>query len=522
MCALICLISVRSQAEPRVLVSSRLIDAISVAQSLNDERTSLWLSIHARASGRVAIVLPSEASGGVDAPQEEFFSLLDEATSPRIAFPGSQSPTCPANTRGTPEALSFVPRTVQQPSAQRRAYRLTNREDLQAFLADAGVPNIVGFNEFVNAQTGPYVAAVYDLQEGQWSAALRADFRASTPQLPLLFGPETAVRFQAISLANAPVHIAEVYEATVAELVTRYMVATSTSNYAAQRDAFIAEDGEAWVIEASGPRASLFAGFPQEKILPLEAAFSELGFLEPWITRHAGQLAMSSNPASNMLDLRASAALSPLVSASEFDTRGCFSSGSSGPSHPEPGHTSDRPAPTHMPPACTVNCRSGYHDDDDYVSTVVIVDSGDSCGSDSSETSSSDDSCSGEATSEDDEDCSSEDPGADSREDACSGDSSTADEDSADSCAGDTSSSSDDESSCSGDSSDSSSDSEGCGGPAPDADDAEPACSLDNRDRDVRSRPKRKRLSVLTLFAAALALPLRRLSRRRARSKARV
>jgi hypothetical protein len=132
----------------------------------------------------------------------------------------------------------------------------------------------------------------------------------------------------------------------------------------------------------------------------------------------------------------------------------------------------------------------------------------DSCSGDSSTDSSADDSCSGDTSR------------TDSSSDSCSGDAS---DDSSDSCSGDSSSGDTSSDSCSGDA-DSGNDDSGCGKSEYDGDTCSGSSSSSGADRAERSssaalnvqkreprhRPRPVRLSLLTLLAAALALPLRR------------
>jgi len=179
-----------------------------------------------------------------------------------------------------------------------------------------------------------------------------------------------------------------------------------------------------------------------------------------------------------------SAPRSPLVHATDFDLSGCPPEMSL-PSTP-PNDTPDFRSP---PPVSTAPTVVRGPDDPYYGAppvsrgegsgTVIVFDSGsnDSCSGDSSSGESSGDSCSGDSSSEDD-----------SGPDSCSGDSSDS---SSDGCSGD---------------SDSGSDSSGCGKSEYDGD----TCS-GNASVEARPRPRQVRLSLLTLLAAALALPLRRL-----------
>ena len=294
-------------------------------------------------------------------------------------------------------------------------------------------------------------------------------------------------------------------------------------------------------VRAARARASVNAAdFACGGADDLARSLSEVGFADLRLSRFFG---MASDDGTKFR-VAPSVPRSPFLHATDFDQSGCPAEVAL------PANVASDPSDSRTPPVSTPVVSAP---DDPYYtptpgrapegsSTVTVVNSNsnDSCSGNSSSSESSNDSCSGNSSSSESssDSCSGDSSSSESSSDSCSGDSSSS-ESSSDSCSGDSSSddsagdscsgdsSSDDSGadSCSGDSSDSSSD--GCSGDSDSSSDSSSdadACSSNSapgnaarKSATLRSgkaaahRPRQVRLSLLTLLAAALALPLRRL-----------
>jgi hypothetical protein len=245
----------------------------------------------------------------------------------------------------------------------------------------------------------------------------------------------------------------------------------------------------------------------------LAQSLSQLGFADLRVSRLYGSLG-SDGVTFRVVD---GATISPLVSATDLDDSACPPSSGAEPSgsvgvsfpdprapvvvsDPSPGTGGPAPGPDPGTPVYT----------DDGGCNVIVVDSASCTGDSSSGEPSTTDSCSGDSSS-----------GEPSTTDSCSGDSSSSDSNGSDSCTGDSSGDSSGDS-CTGNS-DSSSDSAGCSkndgydGDTCTGNSHSSAQATRSASAALRSggaprgqRPRRVHLSLLTLLAAALALPLRR------------
>ena len=302
-----------------------------------------------------------------------------------------------------------------------------------------------------------------------------------------------------------------------------------------------ATDGCVAQVQAARARASLnVADFACGGGDDLAQSLSEVAFADLRLSRFFGMVSADG------MKFREAPGVprSPFLLATDVDQSGCATevplpanAGGDPPDFRSPPNVSTPPvvgapdAPYYYPTPVPVSESS---------STVIITNSNsndscsgsssssdtsrDSCSGDSSSSDSSGDSCSGDSSSDDSsgDSCSGDSSSDDSGGDSCSGDSSS-DDSSGDSCSGDSSSDDSGPDSCSGDSSDSSSD--GCSSDSSsDSSSSGDTCSSNSArgnaaqksaalrsGRAVAHRPRRVRLSLLTLLAAALALPLRRL-----------
>ena len=228
----------------------------------------------------------------------------------------------------------------------------------------------------------------------------------------------------------------------------------------------------------------------------LALSLTQLGFREPRLSRLFGTLPGAGAGATVHVESRAPR--DPRIEATDFDASDCpvTEPVPGGMSTPPPVFTPVEPAPSGNEPGPYYEPTAGdpvYLANDSSCNVVFVSD--DSCSGDTSAPPpSSSDSCSGDTTTED-------------SSDSCSGDSSS--DDGPESCSGDTSSSDGDDS-CSGDSDSGSDDSSGCGKSEYDGD----TCSGDTKGEAHAalgpSKPRRVRLSLVTLLLAAFALPLRR------------
>jgi hypothetical protein len=405
----------------------------------------------------------------------------------------------------------------------------------------------------VSSVAAPFRVALYDVPEsGGRTAALRwleAGNPSVAPQIETV--GRDAVPLTFLGLASAAVLPPAASSGDASEFAVTYRAWGSTdpsSDYVTARANWLLDHPQRWLVEAQNspslfawtalaPKALLapvvvnyFQGLAGSCLPGVQGAYahgsqqsadyvcadhddlaqslSQLGFADLRVSRLYGSLG-SDGMTFRVVD---GATISPLVSATDLDdsacppTSGAAPSSSVGVSFPDPRApvvvsdpgpgTGGYSAPEPGTPVYT----------DDGGCNVAIVDSESCTGDSSSAEPSTTDSCSG--------DSSSSEP---STTDSCSGDSSSSDSNGSDSCSGD---SSDD--SCSGNS-DSSSDSGGCSknggydgdtctGNSQSSAQATRSSSAALRSGGAphRQRPRRVHLSLLTLLAAALALPLRR------------
>ena len=202
---------------------------------------------------------------------------------------------------------------------------------------------------------------------------------------------------------------------------------------------------------------------------------------------------------------------SPIVVATDLDLQDCLPA-SGVPVGVGPGPVT----PWSAPPAVQNNLpldqgEPVYHSDGSCNVSVLTSDSQESCSGDSSASDSSAESCSGDSSASDSsaESCSGDSSASDSSAESCSGDSSSSDSTASDACSGD-SQTSDDSSGCGK----SEYDGDTCSGSSKSGAASEPraqaSAELRHSAPGSRKRPVPVRLSLLTLLAAGLALPLRR------------
>ena len=525
---------------------------VQLAKVMADD-SSLWLSVRLKGRTRLALVTAEadiESAPGADA----WLRALDYATRVRVAAPSGPLPGCGTRVRfeladsGLPEPKSIVVREISIASSEL---------ELRRRLADLGLPaDASRVAEFASAVQPPFELSIYDVPAvGGSSEALRLVGRGPAERSPSIVVSGTgSVALSLITLAREGVLPLAGDGADPSEFAVAYQAVDATSDYLVARTAWLTQNPTRWLNEtqasgalfawtafpASGQIASaasryfgaLFdaqAGACDERVRAAHVAGStnaadfvcngaddlarsvaQLGSADPRLSRFFG----STSAAEGSFRLAASEPRSPLLSATDFVTTGCPPA-VSGPASGAPGFTT--PPPVETSPVEASPADDPYHDptpalqaptpsgEGSCTFSVFDSSSNDSCTGDSTSSDSSGDSCSGDSSS------------SDSSSESCSGDSSTNDA-GPDSCSGDSSDSSSD--GCSGNS-DSSRDSEACGKSEYDGDTCSGNAASGNRERTSTAallsgkrpapRPRQVRLSLLTLLAAALSLPLRRM-----------
>ena len=560
-----------ARADPSALIAASdtaQVRELQVAKVMADEG-SLWLRV--RLSGKARLALVASDSALPSAPgADAWLRALDFTTRVRVAPPPGPLATCGSN-----QALGLVDTGLPEPAlvALQKAEIAGSELDLRRSLEDAGLgvdpERIARFTQGVPA---PYRISFYDAPTGGGdTAALRLLEHGNASGAPELeLAGRDAVPISLIALATAAVLPLETAAADPSQFPVSYRAASSSSSssdYLNARSSWLAEQPTRWLSEAQNSPA-LFAWTvfpPSAQVAPvttryfqglpsgaacatqaqaavahgseraadyvcgdhddLQQSLAELGFGALRLSRLYGML--GSAPVA--FRSAAGEPRSPLLNATDIDTQDCAAIG--GGSTAGNGMSSQNPGP----PAVV----SGPDPDGSDVSdpgTPLYTDDGgcnltvvDSCSGDSSSDPSSSDSCSGDSSSDSSssDSCSGDSSSDSSSSDSCSGDSSSSDSSGAsDSCSGDSSTDSGSDSksdSCSGNS-DSSTDSSGCGkndgydgdtcsGNAHSSAEATTATNAELRVADAQQhrRPRRVHLSLLTLLAAALALPLRRL-----------
>lgn len=517
------------------------------------EESSLWLSARLEGRTRLALVTTQaevEAAPGADA----WLRALDEATRVRVGPPPGPLAGCGSLERfdladsGLPALRSLAAVEISSVSSEL---------ELRRRLADVGLPvDIERVARFTSHAQPPFRIALYEApEEGGRTEAVRLIDRGHALQLPqIAISGASAVPLSLIALANQGVLPLAAESADPSEFPVTYRAVEASCDYRVARADWFAQNRGRWLNEgqASSPlfAATVFAG--RSQLAPaissyfqhlsragadacvsqvraararsslnardfvcdgaddLARSLAELGFEEPRLSRFFGD----SNGDAGSFRIAATVARSPLLLATEFDGNGCPAEAPL-PLIPVCDQPGCAPPPVNTPPIVVNPPDDPYHDpipvytpvsrtEDSCVLSVHDTSSRGSCSADTSDASA--DSCAGDTSSNDTSD------------DSCSGDSSSND-DGPDSCSGDASDSSSD--SCSGES-DSSRESDGCGKSEYDGDtcagDSAASNSANAKSAQLRSggnaalrRPRQVRLSLLTLLAAALALPLRRM-----------
>ncbi len=562
LCSTLILSATPARAQGGVLLAAddpKQISQVDLAQVMAGDSTH-WLSVRLKGRARLAVVsaVPLEQTKSSDA----WLRALDFATRERIAAPPGPLAACPERASfpfadsGLPEAPSIA---AEPPTTA------ASELELQQALTNAGIQlDLARIDEFSADNASPYQITWFDAPAaGGASAALRWATDGSLNELPLIrIADRDSVPLSVIALAQDAVLPKAGGEVDPSEFAVTYFALSASSDYVTARANWLHDNADRWLVEAANTSAlfdlTVFAGEAQipavasryfsnqsgsaceaqvtaahshashvaghfvcEGADDLAQTLSELDFNAVRLTRLFGSSSMA-----RAFVVAPSAQQNPRLPATDFETKGCSAPTSAGPgSSAAPGngtgtgsgtstgetsgsYTSGSESSTEV--VTTVN-QTQVTPDDGGCSVSIFSSSDDSCSGDSSSSSSSssNDSCSGDPSTD-----------ASSSSDSCSGDSSSDTSSSDDSCSGNSSSdasSSDD--SCSGNSDSSSNDSSGCGSDDKSGYDGD-TCSGNSssstsqglsRPQSLRTRrPRHVRLSLLTLLAAGLSLPLRR------------
>ena len=544
-----------AQAATLLTVSdARQVSELQLAKVMAED-SSIWLSVRLLGRARLALVTAEsdvEAAPAADA----WLHALDFATRVRVAAPSGALSGCEVSKRfavadsGLAESQRVAPFEVSRANSELALRRL---------LADAGLPvDVERVAQFTTDARPPFQVQIYDLPAaGGRTEALRLHDRGHPGELPKIsISGARTLPLSLIALAKEGVLPLGQESADPSEFPVAYRALDTSCDYLSARADWSALNPTRWLNEVQAS-AALFAWtvFPSHGQIPpaisryfeelsgtsasscelrvraahvrgsvtaadfvcggaddLAQSLSEVGFAELRVSRFFGSLSAEGSA----FRVATAAPRGPLLLATDLDQSGCPELISAPPNVASDSPGSRSPSPVSTTPIAVSAPNDPYYEQTPRGTPVsrcegscsaTGFDSGsnDSCNGDSSSSDSSSESCSGDSSS------------SDSASDSCSGDSSAGDS-GPDSCSGDASDSSSDD--CGGDSSDSSSDSSGCGKSEYDGD----TCSGNSENGNAarakgaalrpgtpsRPRPRNVRLSLLTLLAAALALPLRR------------
>jgi hypothetical protein len=567
---LLLLVSAPVRAAGRVFADPTVeLERARIVETLGPEWATRWLSLDVKGSGRLVWVIPVVPGTRVDATGADFVWSLESSTAPRVR-PPKTAPVCDGKT-GSIENTAELSDPVLGPS---EIAVLDNASAVAAFVTDRGI----GFDatdENELAEYGPFVAVVYDVTNPGWTDALRLALPEIAPPVELAWlgaGVEVAL----YTLAEGRTRAANIELIDANDLDITFELADEKSNYVSERKSqLVAGSGKRFLPEASGttplfgwsvlpnqggavepavksylervaPKSvdacfgavldavasvdlvgkacapgalAVVPGAPPcaETVLPgvisaeslrcaaaddLALAFAGFNVGSVRVTRQYTVTGPSS-PSPLVLSVEVPFDQSLLVTADQYDKKGCVIGGSGGapgaggsgwsgdggygnsPYGPDPYPVDEPHEPVHVEVDCWGNTQTGSSDDS--CSGDSSSDSeGDTCSGDSSDSSADEDTCGGDSSSS-------------SEGDTCGGDSSSGE---GDTCSGDSGSSGGD--SCSGDSGGGDSCSSGSSGGSSD-------CSV------APVRRPRVKVSALTLFLLAIALPLRRVTRKKRR-----
>jgi hypothetical protein len=542
-----------SQGETLLVASDpSQIQELVVAKVMAAE-APFWLGVRLRGKARLALVTGDSALESAPAA-DAWLRALDFTTRVRVAPPPGPLASC-----GSSLDFGVVDTGLPDPPVVdvERVETVGSELELRRALQDVGLqvePERVA--RFASSVAPPFRILLYTAEEsGTMTAAVRVHDVGNpnaAPRIEVAF--RDTVPLSLIALASAAVLPAEAVSADPSEFSVTYRASSSTnpgSDYLSARASWLLDQPRRWLVEVQNSSAlfawTVFA--PSGALAPVAARYfqgltgscatevqrahadgsrqiadyvcgdhddlalslAQLGFDEPKLSRLYGSLGSDGV----MLQVALGGARSPLLRATDIDTGNCppppsgAPTGAGGMSSPDPRSpvivSDPGPASDYGPePGTRV-----YTDDGSC--NVVIVDS-ESCSGDSSPSEpDSSDSCTGDSSASDSsssDSCTGDSSSADGAPDSCSGDSSS--DQTNDSCSGNSDTSSDASDGCS---KNDGYDGDTCSGNSHSSAEATQASSAalraDGRPRN--RKPRRVHLSLLTLLAAALALPFRRL-----------
>ncbi len=553
-----------ARAQGGVLLAAddpKQISQVDLAQVMASDSTH-WLSVRLKGRARLAVV--STASLEQTKSGDAWLRALDFATRERIAAPPGPLAVCPerATFPFADSGLPEVPSIAAEPAST-----ADSELELQRALTNAGIQvDLARIDEFSADNASPYQITWFDSPAaGGASAALRWAAHGSLDELPVIrVADRDSVPVSVIALAKAAALPKAESAADPSEFAVTYFALSASSDYVTARESWLHDNADRWLVEAASTPAlfdvTVFAGEAQIPAAVSRYFSSESGSAcETQVTAahsHASRVAgdfvcgeaddlaqtlgeldfaavrltrlFGSSSTAGAFVVAPSAQQNPRLQATDFETKGCSpltSTGQGGLVTPGNGmgtgpgtstgtgdssgsYTSGSENSTQID--TSVDQTSVASNDSGCSVSIFSSSNDDSCSGDSSTSSSSNsnDSCSGNPSSD-----------ASSTDDSCSGNSSS-DSSTADSCTGNSSSDgSSSADSCTGNSDSSSSDSSGCGsddksGYNGDTCSGSSASSTSqglSGPHSLRSRrPRRVHLSLLTLLAAGLSLPLRR------------
>ncbi len=521
----------------------------------------LWLRARTAPHAKLALVTGADSTDNA-ANASAWLGALDFATRVRVTPPAGPLAACSEVTGNLADSGAPEPPVIEPSSVT----TVSSEVELRRALADASLvvdpSEIAAFTANVAA---PYRFALFESAENVVdTAALRLELPSSALTVPgIEVASRPSVPTTVLALAATGLEPAVVNSFAPTDFAVSYSGSDAHTNYTSARAAWLAEDPSRWLVEALGSSAlfdnTVIVGVGQvepgisqyfERVLGvkagracfgsvlaarargsrLDADFvcggaddlklteSELDFSDLRATRLFGSLG------SNELALRVSSepARDSHVVATDLDSANCkpaAASATNGSGTVSGSHGSSWVDGTYYEGSSDVDSSSDA--DADGASDVdASVDSSEdncgvtvypeSCDGDSSTSTSSGDSCSGDSSSSDgsSDSCSGDSSSSDAQSDSCSGDSSSSDAQS-DSCSGDSSSSNNDDSSGCGSSGYKGDTCSGSTESSASADQASSALQAPGQKKQTQ-RPKKLHLSLLTLLAAGLALPLRR------------
>jgi hypothetical protein len=511
---------------------ARPIDRIELAGTTSVRSTVIWCSVHTHRSGRFAVVAELTPQASVESGLDAWLKSLDLVTAPRV-LPPEVIPTACGEVESEP-VLELLQRGRGTVAVQTM---IVESDGIQGVLNDWNLPAFGPRELGVIDPQATLLAVLFEMKEGGGvSQPLRIRFDAALAPLPFVRSPGwegIPVTSYLIAPGRAMPRSASVSAASMLDVT--YRGVSHTTDYAEVLERFLLPFADvAWLSEASVGALDQWGFYAEDVAVPplideyfhsaressdimidpelcaagarvrlagtaaavepacaaaddLELALAGIPLIQARVTRYA-TLSHSASPAAIELEVEDAEPVSPVILASSFEGPSCGSVVNAPPPTSTPAEPGGEGEPEYVDPItpeyyyeseeATLNCAA-----------PASSSSSDSCESDSS----SEDDCEGDTSGSDDS----------YSGDSCSDD--TSDDYEGDSCEGDDPPDGDDDS-YSGDSC--SDESTAAVRPM-----NVPTASI------ARSRPRRARLSVLTLALFSLLLGARRVERARRGSR---